>query len=455
MSKGNTSVSNLQVELELFPLSPVQGKKVSASFSSPDLSSCGGLMLVREAEKECDIIGRIASCIKDSRRHYLVEHPYEEMIRQRVYQIACGFEDCDDCDRLRDDSIMKMCAGRLPGDSPLASQPSMSRLENKVAKDELYAIAGQFLEAFIASYDHPPRRIILDCDDTNADTYGAQEGNLFSTYYGGHCLMPFLIFEGQSGKLVMPVLRPGRRNKSVNFSGYMKRIITRIRKSWKKTQIVVRGDSHFCSHEFMEWARKDHRTVYITGLASNRGLTRRTANWVKAAEKDYLEGKTTIKRFHRFRYKADSWKNEESVIVKIEVNELGTNVRYVVTNISSSYGPGDIYKVRYCGRGSMELMIKELKLYCDADRMSCTSFLANQFRLFLYSAAYVLLHSMQHTTFAGTEVETMSIMTVRERFLLSAVFIIEKKTGIRIEFASKHPMRPEMETAFRYRPPLS
>ena len=292
-------------------------------------------MLVREAEKECDIISRIASCIKDERCQHLVEHSYEEMVRQRVYQIASGFEDCDDCDRLRDDSIMKMCAGRLPSDTPLSSQPTMSRLENKVTKEELYAIAEQFLEAFIASYKHPPKKIILDCDDTNADTYGAQQGNLFSTYYGGHCLMPFLIFEGQSGKLVMPVLRPGRRNKSINFCGYMKRIITRIRKSWKKTQVGVRGDSHFCSHEFMEWARSDRRIVYITGLQQNKTLSARTLGWVRAAEEDYKKDRNAIKRFHRFRYKAGTWKHEENVVAKIEVNELGTNVRYVVTNISN------------------------------------------------------------------------------------------------------------------------
>ena len=154
--------------------------------------------------------------------------------------------------------------------------------------------------------------------------------------------MPFLIFEGKSGKLVMPVLRPGRRNKSINFSGYMKRIITRIRKSWKKTQIVVRGDLHFCSHEFMEWARSDRRIVYITGLAQNKTLSARTASWVSAAKKDYNKNKNAIKRFHRFRYKAGTWKNEENVVVKIEVNELGTNVRYIVTNISNSYGPGYI-----------------------------------------------------------------------------------------------------------------
>ena len=455
MSKGIASSSNNQIEPELFSFSPLCGKKISASFTSPDLSSCGGLMLAREAEKECDIIRRICSCIKDERRQYLVKHSTEEMVRQRVYQIACGYEDADDCDRLRDDSIMKMCAGRLPSDEPLASQPSMSRLENKVEKDELYAIAGQFLEEFIASYQHPPRRIILDCDDTNADTYGMQQGNLFSTYYNSHCLMPFLIFEGQSGKLVMPVLRPGRRNKSINFSGYMKRIITRIRKSWKNTQIIVRGDSHFCSHEFMEWARKDHRIIYIAGLSTNAALARRTASWVKSAEKEFKSTKQPIKRFHRFEYKAGTWKESQGVVVKIEVNGLGTNVRYVVTNITRSYKPAHIYNFFYCNRGSMELMIKELKLYLNADRMSCTSFLANQFRLFLYSAAYVLLHSMQHTIFAGTEAETMSIITIRERFILSAVFITEKKTCVKLEFASKHPMRSEMENAFRYRPALS
>lgn len=180
------------------------------------------------------------------------------MVTQRVFQIAAGYEDADDCDALRHDSMLKMCSGLLPKDGDLCSQPTMSRLENHVSRQELYEMCRAFVHQFIRSYKKIPAKIILDFDDSNANTYGAQQLSLFNDYYGEYCYMPLFVFEGYSGKLVLPLLRPGRINKRTNTFGLMKRLITEIRKYWKDTVIIVRGDAMFCSHEFMEWAGCQH-----------------------------------------------------------------------------------------------------------------------------------------------------------------------------------------------------
>lgn len=307
-----------------------------------------------------------------------------------------GFEDADDCDRLCCDGILKMCAGRSASDEiDLASQPTMTRLENRLTRKELYDIGEAFIDDFIASYNSEPDSIIIDADDTNADTYGAQQLTLFNAYYGEYCYMPLLLFEGRSGKLILPILRPGRGNKAINISGLFKQLITKLRKKWKHTQIIVRGDSHFCSHDFMDWAAEQQDGIhFITGLAGNVKLQKTTAHWLDTAVASYKATGEEVRMFHSFMYKANSWKHQQRVFVKIEVNSLGTNVRYVVTDFKGRR-PSFIYSECYCGRGRMEQMIAELKNGLKADRMSCNKFSANQFRLYLHCAAYVILHSFQ------------------------------------------------------------
>ena len=208
----------------------------------------------------------------------MVVHNQTEMLRQRIYQIMAGFEDADDCDRLCRDGILKMCAGRSASDEiDLASRPTMTRLENRLSRKELFDIGEAFIDDFIASYNSEPDSIIIDADDTNADTYGAQQLTLFNAYYGEYCYMPLLLFEGRSGKLILPILRQGRGNKAINISGLLKRLITKLRKKWKHTQIIVRGDSHFCSRDFMGWATEQQDGIhFITGLAGHsiRSCTR-------------------------------------------------------------------------------------------------------------------------------------------------------------------------------------
>lgn len=208
----------------------------------------------------------------------MVVHSQTELLRQRTCQIMAGFEDADDCDRLCRDGILKMCAGRSASDGiDLASQPTMTRLENRLSRKELFDIGEAFIDDFIASYNSEPDSIIIDADDTTADTYGAQQLTLFNAYYGEYCYIPLLLFEGRSGKLILPILRPGRGNKAINISGLLKRLITKLRKKWKHTQIIVRGDSHFCSHDFMDWATEQQDGIhFITGLAGHsiRSCTR-------------------------------------------------------------------------------------------------------------------------------------------------------------------------------------
>ena len=446
MSKITSYSADYQTFPTLFKLEPVAGKKVTVDFSAPELSSLGGLSLVREYEKSSDsIIERIESCIKDPRREPMVVHSQTEMLRQRIYQIMAGFEDADDCDRLCRDGILKMCAGRSASDeTDLASQPTMTRLENRLSRKELFDIGEAFIDDFIASYNSEPDSIIIDADDTNADTYGAQQFTLFNAYYGEYCYMPLLLFEGRSGKLILPILRPGRGNKAINISGLLKQLITKLRKKWKHTRIIVRGDSHFCSHDFMDWATEQQDGIhFITGLAGNVRLQKITAHWLDTAVASYKATGEEVRMFHSFMYKADSWKHPQRVVVKIEANSLGTNVRYVVTDFKGQRS-SFIYSECYCDRGRMEQMIAELKNGLKADRMSCNKFSANQFRLYLHCAAYVILHSFQADMLVGTELERSTITTMREKLLLSAVSIDEKKTCIRLRFPQKAPMLPEM-----------
>lgn len=315
----------------------------------------------------------------------MVVYGQTEMLRQRIYQIMAGFEDADDCDRLCRDEILKMCAGRSASDEiDLASQPTMTCLENRLSRKELFDIGEAFIDDFIASYNSERDSIIIDADDTNAGTYGAQQLTLFNAYYGEYCYMPLLLFEGRSGKLILPIFRLGRGNKAINISGLLKRLITKLRKKWKHTQIIVRGDAHFCSHDFMDWATEQQDGIhFITGLAGN----------------------------------VMDFKGQRSSF---------------------------IYSECYCDRGRMEQMIAELKNGLKADRISCNKFSANQFRLYLHCAAYVILRSFQADMLVGTELKSSTITTMREKLLLSAVFIDEKNTCIRLRFSQKVPMLPEM-----------
>ena len=422
---------NSQKILDLFPVSD---KKIELSYTGEQISSDGGLLLLREVEDQTGLINGISSCITDTRDLRYVDHSITELITQRVFQIAAGYEDCNDCNDLRSDMVFKTCTGRLPQTGrDLASQPTMSRLENAVGPRDLLQMGRYLLDTFVASYASAPGVIIIDCDDTNNNTYGQQQLTLFNNYYHDHCYMPLHIYEGLSGKLITTILKPGRRNKQNNVASLLKKIVRHLRKQWPGTMIIVRGDSHFASKNFMQWSAGQPRTGYITGLSGNKKLHQLAAVTIESAEREFKQYGKPVKRYHSFMYQAGGWETAQKVVVKVEVSSMGTNIRYIVTNLTNIRAK-ELYEKGYCARGAMELRIKEHKLYLKSDRSSCNSFYANQFRLFLHSIAYVLLHTMQKELFKGTEYANATFKTIQNKVIKTAAWVKEMKTKIKIEF---------------------
>ena len=414
-------------------LFPVSDKQVELSFSGDQISSDGGLLLLREVENQLGLIDRISSCITDDRDQRYTDHTIKEMLTQRVFQIAAGYEDCNDCDDLRDDMVFKMCAERLPqSGQELASQPTMSRLENSIDNKDLYRIGEQLVDNFIDSYSREPEVIILDCDDTNNNTYGQQELSLFNNYYHDYCYMPLHIYEGLSGKLITTILKPGRRNKQSDVASLLKRLVDHLREEWSNTMIIIRGDSHFASTDFMQWCDGQYKTGFITGLSGNSKLHKLASVTIKSAEREFEQYGKPVKRYHSFIYQAGSWQKPEKVVVKVEVSSMGTNIRYIITNLVD-FRAKALYEKGYCARGAMELRIKEHKLYLKSDRSSCNSFKANQFRLFLHSMAYVLLHTLQKEALRGTEFANATFKTIQNKIIKTAAWVKELKTKIKIE----------------------
>jgi hypothetical protein len=426
-------------QMQLFDLPPIENKRVEISFSGQDISSDGGLLLIKEVEHQIGIIKALTSCMKDERHQGYVQHSLKEIACQRVYQIIAGYEDANDSNKLRNDTVLKMSVGRTPmSGKALASQPTMTRFENAPTVKELYDIAFAFAQHFVDSYKAEPPVIIIDCDDTNSDIHGSQQLGLYNDYYGEYCYMPLHIYEGLSGKLISTILKPGRRSKGANIYGILQRLITFLRKSWKNTVIIVRGDSHFCSKELMDWSAGQKNIRFITGLTGNKTLNSRVKDIVKSSEKEYQRHNKPVKRYHSFNYKAQSWENEQRVIVKIEVNHMGTNIRYIVTDLWE-YRAQALYEQGYCGRGRMELNIKDHKTYLGSDRMSCNRFFANQFRLFLHSAAYVLMHTMQENILKCNHLPSVTMKTFRERFIKIAAQVRELKTKIIVQLPETCP----------------
>ena len=417
-------------ELDIFP---IQNKNIELSFNGDRISSDGGLLLLRELDSQLNLLLSASNCIHDERDQRYIDHSVKELLTQRVFQIAAGYEDCNDCNDLRADMILKLCAGRLPqSDNDLASQPTMSRLENTVTRTDLFRLGKCLIDNFINSYSIAPSVIILDCDDTNNDTYGQQELALFNNYYNEYCYMPLHIYEGLSGKLITTILKPGRRNKQANVARLLHKLIAHLRIQWPKTIIIVRGDSHFASKDFMDWTPSQPKVGFITGLSGNSKLHELAHVTIESAQREFKQYQKPVKRYHSFMYKAQSWESYQRVIVKVEVSTMGTNIRYIVTDMND-FRARDLYEKGYCARGSMELRIKDHKLYLKSDRSSCTKFTANQFRLFLRSMAYILIHTLQKEVLKGSEYANATMKTIQIKIIKTAAWVKEMKTKIKIE----------------------
>jgi hypothetical protein len=421
------------------------GKKVEADFDGGTLTSDGGALFLREVEAQVGVIDRIVAAIRDRRHASYVHHSLRDLLRQRVFQVACGYEDANDCDALRGDPAFKLACERLPeSGADLASQPTMTRLENSLSRTALYRIAQALVDTFLASYPTPPKAIILDLDDTDDPTHGAQQLSLFNGYYDEHCYLSLHIYEGQSGKLITTILRPGQRPSGLEIVTILKRVVPYIHQRWPRVRILLRGDSHFSAPEVHEFCDA-HRVSFVLGQSGNTRLTALMSHAVAQAQACYQASHEKMRLFTQFAYQADSWSQPRRVIGKVEVSAEGVNLRYVVTNLTSSQ-PSFIYKVIYCARGRMEGFIKNHKTFLHSDRTSCHRFEANQFRLFLHSAAYVVLHALAQQGLRGTQWAHAQWDTLQLRFLKMGARVRELTTAVKIHYPTAFPLKEVVAT---------
>jgi len=426
---------------------PLKSKKVLACFDEPRVSSDAGAMLLREVEQRIGVIGRLTQAVTDTRRQTHIAHLLSELFSQRTFQICLGYEDADDCDHLKHDPALKAAAGRDPEQDPdLASQPTMTRLENAVTARDLLRMGYALIDQFIDSYAEPPELIVLDMDPTADAVYGHQQLRLFNAYEDEYCLMPFHVYEGTSGKLITTVLRAGKTPTASEIISVLKRIVGRIRKAWPEVRILFRGDSHHTKPEVMYWLDKQ-AVDFITGLGKNKKLDQLFKVSIESAEKKHSRIGAPVRAWGSGFYAAGSWGQKlRRVICRIQVSEKGTDVRYIVTSLERS-GARYLYETVYCARGNMELMIKDHKLGLKSDRTSCTRKEANQFRLFLHSAAYVIMHALRENLLKGSEFARAQLDTIRLRLLKIGARVEVKKTLVRFHLPQSYPLKPIFQRA--------
>jgi hypothetical protein len=448
---------------------PVSNLTLRADFEGGALSSDFGPLILQGVNRQTGLIEQLAGAIRDTRHPSYVDHPLPDLLAQRVYQVACGYEDGNDADHLRRDPLFKLGVGRRPldEDNHLASAATLSRLENAVTARDIYRMAQVFIQQFVASYATPPTVIILDMDHSEDATHGQQAFSFFNHHYGHHCYLPLFVFEGLTGRFITAVLRPGKTPTGAENALIMKRVIKALRSVWPETHFILRGDGHFSNPELMQLCLEDGHSDFIFGVAGNQVLKRLATPHLKVARQVY-ERRCDHARFerqplppptrtyHDLAYKAGTWPDAAfRVILKAEVMERGDNPRFVVTSLDLP-NPESIYRDLYAARGQDENYIKVMKNDLASDRTSCSGFLANHLRLYLSCAAYVLHHSLKTEVLCRTELEKAQPLTVMLKLFKLAVKVVQYKDRVKLHLPSHYPfkalMRQVTERLFLVRP---
>lgn len=423
-----------------FDLPSVCRKKLSVGFDGGRLSSDAGVLLLRGVERKLGLAGRLASCIRDKRDPDLIEHSIEEMLKLRMFAIAAGYEDADDCDSLRHDPIFKMAVGRLPRTGePLCSQPTMSRLENAPSKIEIARAMAAMVDQFCESYGSAPASITLDIDDTFDAVHGHQQLSLFNAHYDERGFLPIHIYEGTSGKPVAVILREGKTPAGMEVRTILKHVIGRIRGHWPKVRILVRGDSHYGRAEAMEWC-EEQGVDYIFGFGGNavlKAMTQEVADALCVERATSAAAK--LRTFATLSYAAKGWNRQRRMAARIEATRNGLDIRYVVTSLKGT--AKHLYETVYCGRGQAENFIKWHKAQLASDRTSCRDPKANQFRLILHTAAYWLMLTARNAIAKRSPLAVAEFATLRLRLIKIAARVIEGAARIRVFLPTACPDR--------------
>jgi len=422
-----------------FSLPSISGKKITAAFDGGRISSDGGVLLLAGADKRLGLIDTLAALIPDYRDPLQITHTLADILRARVFAIACGYPDADDLDDLRQDPAFKLACGRLPeSGSDLASQPTMSRWENAPDIRTLIRLWYAMVDLWCGSHRRAPEAITLDIDDTADTVHGHQQLSLFNAHHDEYCFLPIHIYDAATGHCVLTILRPGKTPDGKEVRGHLRRLVRRIRRHWPRTRITIRGDSHYGRREAMDWC-EDNDVRYVFGLSPNKNLHELV--FPKSDEvcvRRATDNLDVVRDYTETRYGAKSWSRQRRVVARIEATRKGLDVRYVVTNITHC-GPRWLYDSIYCARGQAENLIKRHKSQLASDRTSCRSPLANQMRLVLHTAAYWLMRVVQQAIPSTQPLAHAEFSTIRLRLLKVAVRVKETASRIRLAFAANCP----------------
>jgi hypothetical protein len=417
--------------------SRLKRRKIQADFNGGTLTSDAGAVLLREVDRGLGLIDALNSCIPDPRYQDLIIHTQKTLLAQRIFGIALGYEDLNDHQTLRQDPLFQTLTERgIDEEQPLASPPPLCRLENRITRSSLVRMAEVFVEQFIVSHKTPPNELILDFDATDDPVHGNQVSRFFHGYYDHYCFLPLYVFCGE--QLLVSYLRPSKIDAAKHSRAILKLLVTRFRQVWPEVRIIFRGDSGFCRWRLMRWCDR-HQVGYILGLAKNSVLMDKAQSWMDQARRQFQQNGQKQRVFGEFAYAAGTWDCPRRVIVKAEYLSQGPNTRFAVTNLPGD--PQELYDDLYCQRGDMENRIKEQQLYLFADRTSCHDFLANQFRLLLSSAAYVLMETLRRVGLAETELAHAQVSTIRLKLLKIGARVRCSVRRIVLHLASGYPFQ--------------
>ena len=429
-----------ELPFDFYKVSPLQ-----VQFSGLDLSSDAGLLLVRQAEERLGICRGLSGCIAEWRDPAKLVHPLIDLVSQRVYQLVGGYEDANDSNQLRHDPIYKIACDRLPvvGEQALASQPTMTRLENHVSHKENAQMRRFFVDHFIAQYETPPQALWLDIDGWDAPTYGEQQLSLFHGYYGQSMYFPVLINEASSGYPLVLQLRAGNSHPGKGVAGLLRWLFWRLKRAWPEVQLYFRADAGFALPEILRVCERS-QVGYVIGFASNAVVQRKIEARLEQARIVTCLTGAKARLFDDAYYQAGSWEAPRRLVMKAEWLLKGPNPRFVITNLH--HPPQVLYDQLYVQRGAdSEHRIKELKLGIQATRLSCQTFVANQFRLLLSQAAYGLMVALRQAAH-GTQFATAQVSRLQSALIKGAARVNVSVRRVWVELAAFSPFATEMMT---------
>ena len=407
---------------------------VEGRFDGGSMTSDGGVMLLSAVDRKLGLTEAASRCVADPRNPLLIKHAVRDMLRQRVYGLALGWEDLNDHTALRLDVAMQTAVGV---DREVASAPTLCRLESWADRATAVRLHELLVDQFIGSFKTAPAELVLDFDATDNPLHGQQEQRFFHGYYDSYCYLPLYVFCGQ--QLLCAYLRPSRNDGAQHTAAILKLLVRRLRRAWPGVRIIFRGDSGFCRQRIINWCERSD-VHYIIGLARNPRLESMVAFAQLALKDEYERTKHKQRLIDEFSYAAKSWPHERRVITRLEWGEQGQNPRFIVTNMEGK--AAELYDAVYCQRGEAENRIKEAQVGLFATRTSCHVFAANQLRVLLAALGYVLIERLRALALQGTALATAQVETLRVKLLKVAAVVTRNTRRIRLYLASSWPSAP-------------